>query len=70
MTHSVAAASKKSKWKRKDDKDETSQAPKKAKVERISAGESVAKAAKPVEKQSPSPRIFEVEDSGDAMSIN
>ena len=63
VTRSVAAASKK-KRKRGDDKKEEAPAEKKAKVERLTAGPST------VDKRSPSPRIFEVEDSSsDAMDL-
>ena len=63
VTRSVAAASKK---KRKCDEDikEEALAAKKAKVERLTAGPSTET------KRSPSPRIFEVEDStSDAMDL-
>ena len=63
MTRSVASASKK-KRKREADKEEESPTAKKAKVERLTVGSS-----KP-ERKSPSPRIFEVEDSSsDAMDL-
>ena len=63
MTRSVASASKK---KRKRDEEKKDDAPsgKKAKVERLTAGPSSET------KRSPSPRIFEVEDSSsDAMDL-
>ena len=63
VTRSVASASKK---KRKGDEDKKDEAPagKKAKVERLMAGPSSET------KRSPSPRIFEVEDSSsDAMDL-
>ena len=63
VTRSVAATSKK-KRKRDDDKKEEVPAAKKAKVERLTAGPSTEA------KRSPSPRIFEVEDSSsDAMDL-
>ena len=63
VTRSVASASKK-KRKRDNDKAEEAPAAKQAKVERLTVGSS-----KP-EKRSPSPRIFEVEDSSsDAMDL-
>ena len=63
VTRSVASASKK-KRKREADKEEDALAAKKAKVERLAVGSS-----KP-EKRSPSPRVFEVEDSSsDAMDL-
>ena len=63
VTRSVAAASKK-KRKRDEDKKEEAPAAMKAKVERLTAGPSTEA------KRSPSPRIFEVEDSSsDAMDL-
>ena len=63
MTRSVASASKK-KRKRDNDKEEDATAAKKAKVERLTADPSSET------KRSPSPRIFEVEDSSsDAMDL-
>ena len=63
VTRSVASASKKQR-KREADKEEDAPAAKKAKVERLTVSTS-----KP-EKRSPSPRIFEVEDSSfDAMDL-
>ena len=63
VTRSVAAASKK-KRQRDDDKKEEVPAAKKAKVERLTASPSTEV------KRSPSPRIFEVEDSSsDAMDL-
>ena len=63
-TRSVASASKKER-KRKADKEEDVPAVKKAKVERLTVGSS-----KP-ERKSPSPRIFDVEDSSsDAMDLD
>ena len=62
-TRSVASASKK-KRKRETNKEEDTPPAKKAKVERLTVGSS-----KP-EKSSPSPRIFEVEDSSsDALDL-
>ena len=63
MTRSVASASKK-KRKRDEDKKDDAPAGKKAKFERLTAGPSSET------KRSPSPRIFEVEDSSsDAMDL-
>ena len=63
VTRSVASASKK-KRKRDEDKKDDAPAGKKAKVERLTAGPSSET------KRSPSPRIYEVEDSSsDAMDI-
>jgi len=67
VTHSVASVTKKSK--RKRDKEDDTPAPKKAKVERLGASMAVVSETKPEVKRSPSPRIFEIEESSDAMSI-
>jgi hypothetical protein len=69
VTRSVASVSKKQKRKRDNDKDDNS-APKKAKVERVTADETPASSAKAIKsRESPSPRIFEVATDSDAMSI-
>ena len=63
MTRSVASTSKK-KRKRDEDKKDDAPAGKKSKVERLTAGPSSET------KRSPSPRIFEVEDSSsDAIDL-
>jgi hypothetical protein len=69
VTRSVASVSKKQKRKRDNDKDDNS-APKKAKVERVTADKTPASSAKAIKsRESPSPRIFEVATDSDAMSI-
>src|SRR5437588_11353178 len=69
ITNSVASATKKSNRKRKESKDDEP-APKKTKVERATIALPMAPVTKSEgKKRSPSPRIFEVEDSSDAMSI-
>src|SRR5437588_8863275 len=69
ITNSMASATKKSKWKWKESKDHEP-APKKNKVEWAIIALPMALVTKSEGKRrSPSPRIFEVEDSLDAMSI-
>ena len=66
VTRAVAATTKKSKRKRKEENEADNPAPKKAKVERMT----VDKGKEPDGPKSPSPRIFEVEDSdSDPMEL-